>query len=153
MASSISVIFADCPDQVVAKGFTSYSGLYVKQKSQRKIEEIVYQLENKCIWWHKPYRHWWVGECTNFGGSNGLAWLAPDSLCPIQDKVGDWRRAGSDDPLEDSIVEEATFKDLEDLEDFNNANQGLYTLDVLWCQPIKLVQVVSTSEFHLIEQC
>ena len=23
-----------------------------------------------------------------------------------------------------------------------------YLLDVLWCQPIKLIQVVSTSEFH-----
>ena len=22
------------------------------------------------------------------------------------------------------------------------------TLDVLWCQPIKLIQIVSTSEFH-----
>ena len=98
MASSISVIFADCPDQVVAKGFTSYSGLYVKQKSQRKIEEIVYQLENKCIWWHKPYRHWWIGECTNIfghsslGGNNGFAWLAPDSLCPIQDQSKELRQ-------------------------------------------------------------
>ena len=26
--------------------------------------------------------------------------------------------------------------------------QQLHTLDVLWCQPIKLIQVVSTSEFH-----
>ena len=27
---------------------------------------------------------------------------------------------------------------------------GMYTycIDVLWCQPIKLIQVVSTSEFH-----
>ena len=24
----------------------------------------------------------------------------------------------------------------------------IYTLDVLWCQPIKLIQVVSTSEYH-----
>ena len=23
-----------------------------------------------------------------------------------------------------------------------------YLIDVLWCQPIKLIQVVSTSEFH-----
>ena len=23
-----------------------------------------------------------------------------------------------------------------------------YLLDVLWCEPIKLIQVVSTSEFH-----
>jgi hypothetical protein len=23
-----------------------------------------------------------------------------------------------------------------------------YIIDVLWCQPIKLIQVVSTSEFH-----
>ena len=25
---------------------------------------------------------------------------------------------------------------------------GKYLVDVLWCQPIKLIQVVSTSEFH-----
>ena len=117
MVFSISVIFSDCPDQVVAKGFTSYSGLYVKQKSQRKIEEIVYRLENKCIWWHKPYRHWWVGECTNLGENSGFAWLAPDSLCPIQDKAGDWRRGGSGETLEDGIVE-----------DLNKVEQGLYLL-------------------------
>ena len=27
-------------------------------------------------------------------------------------------------------------------------NIGHYLLDVLWCQPIKLIQVVSTSDFH-----
>jgi len=27
--------------------------------------------------------------------------LAADSLCPIQDKAGDWRRGGSDKILED----------------------------------------------------
>ena len=113
MTFSISVLFADCPDQVVAKGFNSSSGLYVKQNNQRKIEEIEYRLEKNCIWWHKPYRHWWIGPCTNLGENNGFAWLEPDSLCPIQDKTGDWRRGGSDETLEDGIVGEANSKDLE----------------------------------------
>jgi hypothetical protein len=30
----------------------------------------------------------------------------------------------------------------------NTLFNGYYVLDVLWCQPIKLIQVVSTSEFH-----
>ena len=29
-----------------------------------------------------------------------------------------------------------------------NQIKTCYTLDVLWCQPIKLIQVVSTSELH-----
>ena len=141
---SVHCVDSKCPDQVVAEGFTSDdSGLYVKQNKTGKFEDSskgsnlerpVYRhesLTHRCIWWHKPYRHWWIGECTNIfghsslGGNNGFAWLAPDSLCPIQDKAGDWRRGGSDEPLEESIVEEATLKDLEDL---NNANQGLYIL-------------------------
>ena len=31
---------------------------------------------------------------------------------------------------------------------FSNFVSSCYTLDVLWCQPMKLIQVVSTSEFH-----
>ena len=30
----------------------------------------------------------------------------------------------------------------------NKKSLGKYILDVLWCQPIKLIHVVSTSEFH-----
>ena len=34
-------------------------------------------------------------------------------------------------------------------ENDNDSVEGtVYILDVLWCQPIKLIQVVSTSEFH-----
>ena len=32
--------------------------------------------------------------------------------------------------------------------DFHTFLQPWFSLDVLWCQPIKLIQVVSTSEFH-----
>ena len=31
---------------------------------------------------------------------------------------------------------------------WNLSQVGHYLVDVLWCQPIKLIQVVSTSEFH-----
>ena len=32
--------------------------------------------------------------------------------------------------------------------DYRYTTGTVYILDVLWCQPIKLIQVVSTSEFH-----
>ena len=34
------------------------------------------------------------------------------------------------------------------LSKFRFINKRSPTIDVLWCQPIKLIQVVSTSEFH-----
>ena len=48
-----------------------------------------------CLWWHKPYRHWWIGHCSSRGNNHGLAWLEPDVLCP-NDSQGPWRRGGSD---------------------------------------------------------
>ena len=45
--------------------------------------------------------------------------------------------------------EQAYENDLFDLkEEVMPAAISTYILDVLWCQPIKLIQVVSTSEFH-----
>ena len=56
-------------------------------------------LTDYCLWWHKPYRHWWIGHCRNRGDNNGLAYLNPDVLCPHEGKSGDWRRGGSDTEL------------------------------------------------------
>ena len=94
---SIHCVDSKCPDQVVAEGFTSDdSGLYVKQNKTGKFEDSskgsnlerpVYRhesLTHRCIWWHKPYRHWWLGNCISLGENHGHAWLAPDSLCPHQ---------------------------------------------------------------------
>ena len=73
---SVHCVDSKCPDQVVAEGFTSDdSGLYVKQNKTGKFEDSskgsnlerpVYRhesLTHRCIWWHKPYRHWWLGNC------------------------------------------------------------------------------------------
>ena len=55
-------------------------------------------LDDYCLWWHKPYRHWWIGHCSSRGDNSGLAWLEPDVLCPNQSQDG-WRRGGSDTKL------------------------------------------------------
>ena len=73
---SVHCVDSKCPDQVVAEGFTSDdSGLYIKQNKTGKFEDSskgsnlerpVYRhesLTHRCIWWHKPYRHWWLGNC------------------------------------------------------------------------------------------
>ena len=102
------------------------SGLYIKQKNPgktedsskgTKLERDVYRHENltqHCIWWHKLYRHWWVGHCDNLGENHGFAYLAPDTLCPHEGKVGDWRRGGLDTPLEGGVVREFKSKDLKE---------------------------------------
>ena len=55
-------------------------------------------VEDYCLWWHKPYRHWWIGHCSSRGDNSGLAWLEPDVLCPNDSQDG-WRRGGSDTEL------------------------------------------------------
>ena len=90
----------ECPDQLMAEGFEfGDSGQYIKQNKSGKIEDsekgsnlerAFYRhedLTHRCIWWHKPYRHWWLGHCKSLGENQGHAWLAPDSLCPHQGRV------------------------------------------------------------------
>ena len=55
-------------------------------------------VDDYCLWWHKPYRHWWIGHCSSRGDNSGLAWLEPDVLCPNMSQDG-WRRGGSDTKL------------------------------------------------------
>ena len=55
-------------------------------------------VDDYCLWWHKPYRHWWIGHCSSRGDNSGLAWLEPDVLCPNQSQDG-WLRGGSDTKL------------------------------------------------------
>ena len=52
-----------------------------------------------CIWWHKQFRHWWLGDCLKRGNNHGFAWLQPDVTCPQDGAEGDWHRGGSDEVL------------------------------------------------------
>ena len=65
----------------------------------------VFEKDAKCIWWHRQYRHWWIGPCEYVGTNSGHAYIGPDMRCPllsegIQWTEIDWRRGGSDEPLE-----------------------------------------------------
>jgi hypothetical protein len=35
---------------------------------------------DKCVWWHQQYRHWWVGPCENVGTNSGFAYLGRTRL-------------------------------------------------------------------------
>ena len=90
----------------MVEGFSyDVSGLYSKQNNN------IYQHENattnSCIWWHEEYRHWWIGNCNSISENQGHAWLVPDRKCPDQGKRGEWRRGGSDEPIESGLVREA----------------------------------------------
>jgi len=60
-----------------------------------------------CIWWHKLYRHWWLGDCRKRGNNHGFAYLQPDKTCPHGDTEGEWKRGGSDEVLKKGKVMEA----------------------------------------------
>ena len=77
------------------------SGIYIKNLDLTG-ERDVYQHENEnelCIWWHKEYRHWWLGNCDNIGQNTGHAYLQPDKNCPNEGKSGDWKKSGSDETI------------------------------------------------------
>jgi hypothetical protein len=69
----------------------------------------VYIKDDKCIWWHKEYRHWWFGPCENVGGNAGHAYIEEDVSCPFLTDVNKpirgtnetleltFRRGGSDE--------------------------------------------------------
>ena len=59
---------------------------------------------NNCIWWHKQYRHWWLGDCQKRGNNHGFAYLQPDTTCPHDGSDGDWRRGGSDEVMKQGNV-------------------------------------------------
>ena len=85
-----------------------YDGTYNFDYDQGFLEanRPVYQkllTNDKCVWWHQQYRHWWVGPCENVGTNSGFAYLEQDFTCPIS-RNGDqmiWRRGGSDDVIPD----------------------------------------------------
>jgi hypothetical protein len=62
----------------------------------------VYEKNGKCVWWHRQYRHWWVGPCENVGLNAGYAYAENDIECPFGSL---WRRGGSDEILHNVQIE------------------------------------------------
>ena len=72
---------------------TNGRGVYRAEKSPQN-----------CIWWHRLYRHWWLGDCRKRGNNHGFAYLGPDETCPHDGEEGEWRRGGSDEVLKKGKV-------------------------------------------------
>ena len=65
--------------------------------SGRGIWKSMADPNKNCIWWHAPYRHWWIGSCNSVRNNVGHAWLQPsEAQCPYDGGQGQWRRAGTD---------------------------------------------------------
>ena len=47
-------------------------------------------LNVKCIWWYQRYRQWNLGDCTNVGTEESLAYIDEDVPCPYSNDVP-WR--------------------------------------------------------------
>jgi len=62
----------------------------------------VFQRNGKCVWWHRQYRHWWIGPCENVGQNSGFAYIEQDVYCPGGDVL--IRRGGSDEIIRDAKV-------------------------------------------------
>ena len=75
----------------VYKAMKSYSTIYGRNK-------------RNCIWWHKKYGHWWLGECQNRGLNVGSLYLGPFKTCPQDGLEGQWREAGTDRVLKEGNV-------------------------------------------------
>ena len=97
-----------------------YDGGYSKTnnlEANRPIFEGVEEQEGKCMWWHRFYRHWWIGLCDDIGDNAGFAYIAEDLSCPSEciRKVEEgvficprrsitWRRGGSNEVISGVIV-------------------------------------------------
>ena len=98
-----------CPHRVIAENFTTgsqFNGAYSVMDDDWANERVVYRHEKYtqgCIWWHKQYRHWWIGDCRKKGLNHGYAWLEPDLACPSDTGADEglplWRRGGTDEAL------------------------------------------------------
>ena len=66
---------------------------YYSKKEYLEANRPIYLRKNgdKCIWWNKAHRRWWLGQCENVGTSSGNAYLQEDFNCP-HGYQSTWRR-------------------------------------------------------------
>ena len=79
-----------------------YDGLYnFDSKSQYEASKQLYIVEpdfgvqgDKCIWWFRPCRRWWLGPCQNIGTNRGFAFIDAEVPCPHPEEER-WRNPES----------------------------------------------------------
>jgi hypothetical protein len=81
-----------------------YDGAYHNDYQNIFLEgnRAVFEKNGTCVWWHRQYRHWWIGPCENVGLNVGYAYGEEDFVCPYSVKT--WRRGGSNEILHGARV-------------------------------------------------
>ena len=73
------------------EGFGSgYDGFYNSDRTnQYAASKQLYVIEpefevqgDKCVWWFRPCRRWWLGDCKHVGTNQGFAYIDADVPCP-----------------------------------------------------------------------
>ena len=73
------------------EGFGSgYDGFYNSDRTnQYAASKQLYVIEpefevqgDKCVWWFRPCRRWWLGDCEHVGTNQGFAYIDADVPCP-----------------------------------------------------------------------
>jgi hypothetical protein len=106
-----------CQPKLVVEGFPGndkVDGTYIQTSETFSDSDRGYYQNvdtDQCLWWHKPYRHWWMGHCSARGNNQGHVWLNPDKLCPSDASVGEWRRGGTDQYIPTGLVRVANDND------------------------------------------
>jgi hypothetical protein len=83
---------------------TEYNGHYQFDFHSGFLEgnRPVYQNNRNCVWWHRQYRHWWVGPCENVGLNDGYAYIEQDVNCVIGGV--EMRRGGTDEIIHGAYI-------------------------------------------------
>lgn len=97
-----------CTSSILVEDFDNeeYNGVYYTHEDLLIHNRPVYVKNDKqCLWWHRQFRHWWMGACEHIGDNQGYAWLVQDLSCPTvpQEKVI-WRRGGNNAIIHGNIT-------------------------------------------------
>jgi hypothetical protein len=107
----------ECKGYGKVAGESKYSGFYTKieySEANRPIYRKDSGKGDSCIWWHKPYRHWWIGDCEQVGTNSGYAYILEDTSCPDSSNPT-WRIRGSEE-MENALLS-ALFFDYDNNDD------------------------------------
>ena len=79
---------AGCHESITVKIHNlspNYDEIYDKTanlEANRPIFTGLNAREGKCMWWYRPSRHWWIGQCEDIGQNAGFANIDEDVSCP-----------------------------------------------------------------------
>ena len=84
-------IAASCPFMITVSNIRENCNGGFMQTDTRTNGRITYKGAEEsnsqcCVWWHRTWNHWWIGDCTNHKGNNGnnagFSYLEPKVNCP-----------------------------------------------------------------------